>query len=195
MARQKTEEQLLKSIKNHKIYKTMCICVLIPILVGLICALLGYLLGQWLFKNSSQYKQLLADLQACRERSADLMLQFEKLDKEHSDLKMSFAALTLPVFDAELAARVFGTKVVQDDLKIVEGIGPKIEELFHGAGVRTWKALSELPVEKCREILDSGGERYRIHNPATWPKQCELAYLGKWQELKVWQDELTAGKV
>ncbi|MCX6261305.1 MAG: hypothetical protein NTY95_10815, partial [Bacteroidia bacterium] len=60
--------------------------------------------------------------------------------------------------------------------------------------IRTWKALSETSVEKCQQILDNASEKYRIHKPATWPKQCELAYLGKWNELKQWQEKMTGGK-
>lgn len=173
----------------------MCIlCYLIPILTGLICGLLGYLLGRLLFKNSDEYRQLVADLAACKVKSAELQLTIDKLNKQLANLKVGFSAPVGPVFNAALAAGVFGTKVLQDDLKIVEGIGPKIEELFHAAGIKTWKALSELSVEKCNQILEKGGERYRIHDPGTWPLQCELAYLGKWQELKDWQDKLTAGK-
>lgn len=98
------------------------------------------------------------------------------------------------VFDADSAKSLYGQAVKEDDLKIVEGIGPKIEELFHNAGIKTWKALSELSVEKCNEILATGGERFQMHDPGTWPKQCELAYQGKWEELKKWQDELDGGK-
>jgi len=173
----------------------MCIaCFIIPILTGLICALLGYFLGRLLFKKSREYCQLLDDLETCRGESADLQLALEKLNSENSDLKLSLLSFAEPVFDANLAAVVFGTKIEQDDLKIVEGIGPKIEQLFLSAGIKTWKALSELPVETCRLILETGGEQYRIHDPATWPKQCELAYQGKWQELKDWQDKLQAGR-
>ena len=81
-------------------------------------------------------------------------------------------------------------------MKIVEGIGPKIEELYHNAGIKTWKALSETSTEKSQSILIAAGERYSVHNPSTWARQAELAYHGKWQELKAgkWQ-EFTAGKV
>ena len=81
-----------------------------------------------------------------------------------------------------------------DDLKIVEGIGPKIEELFHKAGIKTWKALSETSVDRMREILDAAGPSYNIHDPSTWAQQAGLADQGKWDELKKWQDELNAGK-
>jgi predicted flap endonuclease-1-like 5' DNA nuclease len=87
-----------------------------------------------------------------------------------------------------------GKKWKWDDLKIVEGIGPKIEELLHNAGIKTWEALSETSVDRIKEILDAAGPSYQIHDPGTWPKQAGLAAEGKWDELKKWQDELDAGK-
>ena len=32
------------------------------------------------------------------------------------------------------------------------------------------------------------------HTPDTWPAQAQMAADGKWDELKVWQDELDGGK-
>lgn len=189
----------------------MCIlCILLPVLVGLICALLGYLLGRLSSKNSEELTRLRADLETCRkEREKQLSLnssfksdidgwrnKYNSLQSDYDAYKLKFTAAvpaSIP-FDTVLAASVFRKKIVEDDLKIVEGIGPKIEKLFHNEDIRTWKALGETTVEKCQQILDNAGESYRIHNPATWPKQSEMAYLGKWNELKELQDELTGGK-
>jgi large subunit ribosomal protein L27 len=81
-----------------------------------------------------------------------------------------------------------------DDLKKIEGIGPKIAELLIEGGIVTFADLAAAPVERVQEILDAAGPRYRVHNPATWGKQAELAAAGKWNELKAWQDELNGGK-
>jgi len=81
-----------------------------------------------------------------------------------------------------------------DDLKKIEGIGPKIKELFHSHNVTTWKDLANCTVEKCKEVLKSGGKRFEIHKPGTWPKQAEMAAKGEWQKLKDWQDQLNGGK-
>jgi len=81
-----------------------------------------------------------------------------------------------------------------DDLKIVEGIGPKIEELFHNAGIMTWKDLSETSPDKLREILRAAGSRFQMHDPATWPEQARLAAEGKWEELEEYQDFLQGGR-
>ena len=87
-----------------------------------------------------------------------------------------------------------GKKIKQDDLKVVEGIGPKIEGLLHGIDIKTWKQLAEAPVEKVQAMLDEAGPRYRIHSPATWAQQADLAANAKWAELEKLQDELDGGK-
>lgn len=83
---------------------------------------------------------------------------------------------------------------IPDDLKVVEGIGPKIEGLLHAAGIRTFRQLAATEPAKITEILREAGSRFQIHDPATWPKQAELAGEGKWDELQKWQDELKGGK-
>ncbi len=78
----------------------------------------------------------------------------------------------------------------RDDLKIVEGIGPKIEEVLNKAGIKTWAQLARQTPKRLREILASAGKRFIMHQPDTWPKQASLAAQGKWKELKELQDKL-----
>jgi len=80
-----------------------------------------------------------------------------------------------------------------DDLTVVEGIGPKINELFINSGVKTFAQLAEQTVPQMRAILDKGGARFRIANPSTWAKQAKLASTNKWAELKKLQDDLSGG--
>lgn len=87
-----------------------------------------------------------------------------------------------------------GKKIKQDDLKVVEGIGPKIEGLLNDAGIDTWQGLADAPTEKVQGILDEAGPRYRMHDPATWAKQAKLAAEAKWEELEDLQDHLKGGK-
>lgn len=88
-----------------------------------------------------------------------------------------------------------GAKYKWDDLKIVEGVGPKIAELLMNAGIKTWKALSETGTDRLREILDEAGSSYQIHDPGTWPDQSRLAEAADWDALKKLQDELKGGRV
>ena len=81
-----------------------------------------------------------------------------------------------------------------DDLKIVEGIGPKIEELLKEAGIKNWKDLADASVESLKGILKSAGEKFSFHDPSTWPEQAKLAYEQKWDELDEFQEFLIGGK-
>ncbi len=80
-----------------------------------------------------------------------------------------------------------------EDLKIIEGIGPKIEEILQGVGIKTWDQLAKTEAAQLSSILLAAGNRYKSHNPSTWPKQARMAAAGQWDELKAWQDELDGG--
>ena len=167
-------------------------CILIPLLVGAICALLGYLLGKLLGGGENN-----VDIDVYKNRIAKLESDLEacKSSKSLGGVASSFAAAGSAIaFNADAAKAAFGKKVKENDLTIIEGVGPKIQELFHNHDVKTWYALSQCDVDKCQQILNSGGDRFKIHNPGTWPKQALLAYEGKWKELFDWQEELDGGK-
>lgn len=97
-------------------------------------------------------------------------------------------------FDEPAPAKAVKASKGADDLKKIEGIGPKIAELLNEGGINTFAELAATAVERIQEILDAAGPRYRVHNPTTWPQQSALAAEGKWDELKAWQDELNGGK-
>ena len=83
---------------------------------------------------------------------------------------------------------------VATDLKKVEGIGPKIEELLNKAGIKSWSGLAAASVDDLKKILADAGNKFTRHNPETWPKQAQLCAEGKWDELAEWQDKLDGGK-
>ncbi len=165
-------------------------CWVIPIIIGLVCAYFGYLIG----KSAQRQSQPTVDVDQLKDRNAILEKELaacrEKLQSNKDVLEM-----TTYIFNAKAAKAEFGRRVKQDDLKLVEGIGPKIEGLFHNYDIKTWKALSETSVAKCQEVLDSGGDRYIVHDPASWPMQAKMAYEGKWKDLARWQEEHKHGKL
>ena len=94
-----------------------------------------------------------------------------------------------PAVTEKVATKKASTK--GDDLKKIEGIGPKIAQTLTDAGVATFAELAKTAPAKISEII--AGVRGN-HIPDTWPKQAEMAAEGKWDELKKWQDELDGGK-
>jgi len=95
---------------------------------------------------------------------------------------------------AAAAAPALPKGVKQDDLKIIEGVGPKIAGLLAEGGFETWAKVAAATPEALKEILVAAGPRYQMHNPGSWPKQAGLAAAGKWDELNKLQDELDGGK-
>lgn len=177
-------------------------CWIIPALVGIISGILGYLIGKGkdaaLAIPSSDIKKLEEENTKLK---ADLNLCNQKLSESDKPTKTKSPSASIAPsqaktssFNAAEAKAALGKRVKENDLKIVEGIGPKIEGLFHNFGIKTWKDLSEISTNKCQEVLNSGGDRYRIHDPASWPMQAKMAYEGQWTELGKWQDKHKAGK-
>ncbi len=80
-----------------------------------------------------------------------------------------------------------------DDLRVIEGIGPKIASILKASGILTYDALAETDPDELRTLLEAAGSRYKSHNPQTWPAQAGLAADGKLEELKAWQQELKGG--
>jgi len=120
------------------------------------------------------------------------VLQF-KLDHSHDhDAPVMVAAAPAPQSTGGAAG--LGALFTSDNLQIIEGIGPKIEELLHASGINTWADLAKASFERLRQILDDAGPSYRVHNPGTWSEQASLAAAGKWEELIVLQKALDAGE-
>ncbi|MEL6124752.1 MAG: helix-hairpin-helix domain-containing protein, partial [Bacteroidota bacterium] len=84
--------------------------------------------------------------------------------------------------------------VKPDDLKKIEGIGPKIAEKLNEAGITTFSKLAGTDISDLKLILENAGSRYKMHDPTTWPQQSELAATGEWDALKKLQDELDGGR-
>jgi predicted flap endonuclease-1-like 5' DNA nuclease len=82
----------------------------------------------------------------------------------------------------------------KDDLQVVEGIGPKIEEILNKNGIYTWRNLYQTPVVTIKTMLGNAGKRFQMHDPKTWPEQANMADTGKWDDLKEYQDFLYKGR-
>jgi predicted flap endonuclease-1-like 5' DNA nuclease len=79
-----------------------------------------------------------------------------------------------------------------DDLAEIEGIGPRIHDVLHEAGITTFAQLAEIDVDRLREILVAAEVKFPP-SPETWPMQARLAADSRWQELKELQNSLKGG--
>jgi predicted flap endonuclease-1-like 5' DNA nuclease len=95
----------------------------------------------------------------------------------------------------KMAAKILGITLYKpDDLKVVEGIGPKIEVLLKENGISNWKDLAEAPLDTLKSILSNAGDAYKLAKPDTWAEQAQMAVNGEWKKLEEYQDFLQGGK-
>lgn len=181
--------------------------LLFIVIVLLIAALLGFLIGYYLRKSmkckkcaewEKENEALNLRIKKLEEDNNALNARISKLNDEAAALKLTIGKLESEVKAAGEEKKTLKeavslrTGIIKDDLKVVQGIGPKISKILINRGITTWKQLSETLPDTIREyLLQDGGERYRIHDPSTWPDQARLADEGKWDELKT----LTTTKV
>jgi predicted flap endonuclease-1-like 5' DNA nuclease len=81
--------------------------------------------------------------------------------------------------------------VKSDDLKRIEGIGPKIADTLQDAGISTYKQLARARVERLKGIVNDAGI---IADPTTWPEQAALAAAGDWLGLAELKSKLKGGR-
>ena len=96
--------------------------------------------------------------------------------------------------DRLAAASAGGAPVEKDDLKRIEGIGPRIEKMLNDDQIFTWAELAAAPKDRLKGLLRRAGDRYRMHDPTSWPDQATLAAEGRWKELEELQDILQGGR-
>jgi predicted flap endonuclease-1-like 5' DNA nuclease len=171
--------------------------------------LLGWLLNRWLCSCSCAKKSNKEVSPDALEKTSESSSESAKNTKSSSTSASKANAQSLvsanaskpaakksvsgASFDAA-AAKAAGFSIKKaDDLTVIEGIGPKISELFKQNGIVTFDDLSKQSVDNMRKVLDLGGARFRIANPSTWAKQAALAANNEWAALKKLQDELSGG--
>ena len=79
------------------------------------------------------------------------------------------------------------------DFTIIEGVGVKINDLIHQAGIHLYSEFAGTDVIIIQGILDDAGSNYNLANPGSWIAQARLAASNQWATLKTWQDELDKG--
>jgi predicted flap endonuclease-1-like 5' DNA nuclease len=99
-----------------------------------------------------------------------------------------------PALDRD-AARAAGFELKRDDdLEVIEGIGPKVAEVLREAGIKTFHALAQLTPAQIKETLARGGPGFGLANPQTWGDQALLAAHNRWATLAALQSALAGGR-
>lgn len=107
------------------------------------------------------------------------------------DTAVLAAKVEIPVEPQEKVS-LTGLAAQQDDLKLIEGVGPKISNILAKEGIRTFAQLADSDVDHLTKIVRDAG--ITIANPATWPEQARFAANQDWDGLKELQGQLKGGR-
>ena len=142
-------------------------------------------------KREQVQEEIAAEKENARERKQAQSAQNVARKEARADAKVQEITRNQPVATAD---EVKPTEIKErDDLKKIEGIGPKIENILNQNGIFTYGQLAAADPANVREFLSAA--KLGSHDPGTWGEQSQLAADGKWDALKKWQDELDGGRV
>ncbi len=90
----------------------------------------------------------------------------------------------------EYVSNLLGRQVIQDDLTLIVGIGPRTAALMESQGIETWQQLAETTTVQLQQILSDAGGIYKSLDPTHWAKQASMASQSEWRKLRVYQESL-----
>ncbi|MBT7102468.1 hypothetical protein HN935_03065 [archaeon] len=122
-----------------------------------------------------------------------LSLNHAMLLEEIGKLKAELAKSSKPKKTVSKKKPAKKVAKIKEDLTKIEGVGPAIKKLLWKNKIETFKDLAKTPVQELRDILDTKGPMFQMHNPSTWARQAKLASQKKWIELERYQAKLDGG--
>lgn len=129
-------------------------------------------------------------IQLCIDKSWPALIEFQQKLYAKKTNQDNIEVLTK--IEKLVAKKLGFINIEMNDLKIIEGIGPKIEGLLKLGRINNWEDLAEAPLERIEKILEDGGDRFKLAIPSSWPIQAQYAIQHNWVKLKQYQDEINA---
>ena len=120
-----------------------------------------------------------------------LRSELEQAKSRLAELAAADAPPAAPDLDG--ATEALGRIIKIDDLTVVVGIGPAVQRLCEGVGIRTWWDLANTSIDDLRSMLGDAGPRFGMHDPTTWPLQARLLAEGRWAEFHAIEARVAAG--
>ena len=92
----------------------------------------------------------------------------------------------------EAPAHTHAEEKHDDDLEIIEGIGPKVAKVLKEGGIHSFADLAHATPEKVNELLKAA--KLNMMDAAGWIEQAALAAKGDLAALKKMQEEMKGGR-
>ena len=106
--------------------------------------------------------------------------------------KLEHVVIETPVVEEKPVNNGF-KEIENDDLKVLEGVGPVLEKTLNNGGIYTYAQIANSSATTLKDILLEAGDK--LHDPTSWPMQAQLLVDGKMDEFKELCDRLKGGRI
>lgn len=90
----------------------------------------------------------------------------------------------------EHVSKLLGRQIIENDLTVIAGIGPRTSSLLQRSGIDSWERLSMTSKDTLHQILHDAGGIYKTQDPSHWVQQASMAAAGEWRKLRIFQESL-----
>ena len=136
----------------------------------------------------ARYKALEADRAKV---AADWSTRFAALESQHGQVSSSLAAKDTEILG--LRGQLTEAAAGPDDLAVIEGIGPKINQALRADGITRWVQVREASQDRLRSAIEKSGITF-APSMATWPKQASYLVAGDQAGFKQYTEYLISGQ-
>jgi predicted flap endonuclease-1-like 5' DNA nuclease len=104
------------------------------------------------------------------------------------------AAKTEKTTDTKIPKVDYAPRPAPDDLTLIEGVGPKVQEALNKAGVFTFAQVANMSGQELYQIVKVEQGVRIVGDAATWSKQAQYFVDGDMAGLKKYQAKLIGGR-
>ena len=139
----------------------------------------------------ARYAKLEADFASTRDAAAtrdaayrDLETRYRTLEANHTESQTSIRGLTSQLSEATAQP---------DNLMVIEGVGPKINQALNASGITQWKHVRDADEPTLRGALEKGGITF-APSMATWSAQARYLCDGDMIGFTAYTEYLVSGQ-
>ena len=137
-------------------------------------------------EKDSSIKLMRKDLSALEKKAQDALTRAEAAEAGIAKLEEALEERT-----QEAASQKARIRSMQDDLTVIDGIGPRVSSVLRAAGITAFSKLAEREPEEIKGILVAENLRLtRLTDSSTWHEQARMAADGDWEGFKTLQDSI-----
>jgi len=144
------------------------------------------LLREKIEERDDSIRQLGEELEDLREENREIVQRAEAAEAGMAKLEAELGEM-----GEEATTQKERIRRMQDDLTVIDGIGPKVSSVLREAGITSFSKLAEREADEIQGILVAENPRLmRLTDPSTWGSQARMAADGDWGGLKALQDSI-----